>query len=165
MSLLRFLAIVGLALWIGGLVALGAVTAPTLFSVLEAAQGPAGRELAGAAFGAVFERFQYVALILGLLVGGSLGVRAAIGPRPRHFKVRLWAVIGLLLIAGATTFVIAPRIDRIRGSVSSPIAALPETDARRVAFGRLHGLSNALMVVTVLVGLGLFWAEATDQQP
>jgi hypothetical protein len=165
MSLLRFVAIVGLALWMGGLVALGAITAPTLFSVLETAQGPAGRELAGAAFGAVFERFQYLALGLGLIVGASLGIRAAIGPRPRHFKLRLWSVIGLLVISGATAFVVAPRIDRIRTSVASPIAGLPETDSRRVAFGRLHGLSNALMVVTVLVGLGLFWAETTDHHP
>ncbi len=163
MTLLRYLAIVGLGLWIGGLVALGAVGAPTLFSVLEAAQGPAGRELAGAAFGAIFERFQYVALGLGVLVGASLGVRAAIGPRPTHFKLRLWAVIGLLTMALATAFVVAPQIDRIRGSVDAPIARLPETDARRITFGRLHGLSNALMVVTVLVGLGLFWAETTDR--
>jgi hypothetical protein len=163
MSLLRYLAIVGLGLWIGGLVALGAIGAPTLFSVLETAQGPAGRELAGAAFGAIFERFQYVSLGLGVLVGVSLGFRAAIGPRPTHFKLRLWAVIGLLLIAGATAFVVAPRIDDIRRSVPSPIASLPEADARRVSFGRLHGLSSALMVLTVLVGLGLFWAETTDR--
>lgn len=163
MSFLRYLAIVGLGLWIGGLVALGAVGAPTLFSVLEAAQGPGGRELAGAAFGAIFERFQYVSLGLGGLVVVSLGVRAAIGPRPTHFKLRLWAVVGLLVIAGATAFVVAPRIDRIRQSVAAPIASLPETDARRVAFGRLHGVSNVLMVVTVLVGLGLFWAENADR--
>ncbi|MEO8483499.1 MAG: DUF4149 domain-containing protein [Acidobacteriota bacterium] len=163
MSLLRYIALVGLGLWIGGLVALGAVGAPTLFSVLEAAQGPAGRELAGMAFGAIFERFQLASLILGALVVMSLGFRAAIGPRPRHFKLRLWAVIGLLVVTGSTAFLVAPRIDRIRQTVSGPMASLPETDPRRVAFGRLHGLSNALMVVTVLVGLGLFWAESTDR--
>jgi hypothetical protein len=162
MTLLRYVAVLGLGLWIGGLVALGAVGAPTLFSVLEAAQGPDGRELAGAAFGVIFERFQYVSILLGAIVVVSLGVRAAIGPRPTHFKLRLWAVVGLLLIAGTTAFAIAPRLDSIRRSVAAPIASLPESDARRVTFGRLHGLSNALMLVTVLVGCGLFWAETTD---
>jgi len=164
MTLLRFLAIVGLGLWIGGLVALGAIGAPTLFSVLESTQGAAGRELAGAAFGAIFQRFQYISIGLGALVGVSLGFRAAIGPRPTHFKLRLWAVIGLLVIAGATAFVLAPRIDAIRRSVPVSIASLPTDDARRATFGRLHGLANALMLVTVVVGLGLCWAEATDRQ-
>jgi Domain of unknown function (DUF4149) len=162
MTLLRYVAIVACALWVGGLVALGAIGAPTLFAVLEGAEGPAGRELAGLAFGAIFERFQYVAIGLGLLVGASIGVRAAIGPRPTHFKLRLWTVIGLILITGTTAFVVAPRIDAIRRSVTVPIASLAENDARRVTFGRLHGLANALMVFTVLAGLGLLWAETTD---
>ena len=76
MSLLRFVAVVALALWVGGLVALG-VAAPTLFQVLEQ-HAPNGRELAGAAFGDVFARFQHVAWGLGTTLLASIGARAAV---------------------------------------------------------------------------------------
>jgi hypothetical protein len=68
-----------------------------------------------------------------------------------------------MLAASLTTvLVIAPRIEGIRTSVSGPVAALPVTDARRAEFGRLHGLSNALMILTIVAGLGLVWAEMKD---
>jgi hypothetical protein len=163
MTVLRYVAIAALALWIGGLVALGAIGAPTIFSVLELRDAVHGREIAGLVFGTIFERFQYVALGLAAIVGASLGARAAIGPRPRHFKARLWTVLGLLAIGVATTFVIAPRIESIRNSVKGPVASLPDTDPQRVLFGRLHGASNGLMLLTVIAGLGLLWSEAADQ--
>jgi hypothetical protein len=163
MTLLRYVAIVALALWIGGLVALGAIGAPTIFSVLELRDAVHGREIAGLVFGTVFERFQYVALALAAIVGASLGARAAIGPRPRHFKLRLWTLLGLLALGAATAFEIAPRIDAIRTSVNGPVANLPDTDPRRVLFGRLHGASSGVMLLTIVAGLGLLWSEAADQ--
>jgi len=163
MTVLRYVAIVGCALWIGGLVALGAIGAPILFTVLEGARGPEGRELAGLTFGVMFERFEYIAVGLGLLVGASIFVRAAIGPRPTHFKLRLWTVIVLILVTSVTVFFVAPKMDAIRSSVSVPIASLPESDARRMTFGRLHGLTSALALFTVVAGLGLLWAETTDR--
>ena len=160
MSLLRFVAVVALALWVGGLVALG-VAAPTLFQVLEQ-HAPNGRELAGAAFGDVFARFQHVAWGLGTALLASIGARAALGPRPRRTGIRIWIAATMLALSLASALYIAPRIERIRASVPGPVASLPATDARRVEFGRLHGASNALMVATIVFGLGLLWFETRD---
>lgn len=162
MTILRLTAVAALALWIGGLAALGVIGAPTIFSVLEARDVVHGREIAGLVFGAVFERFQYVALGLAAIAGASLGARAALGPRPRRFKLRLWTLIGLIAVSAATSFVIAPRIDALRAGVAGPIASLPDSDPRRVEFGRLHGASNGLMLLTIVGGLGLLWLEASD---
>jgi hypothetical protein len=41
--------------------------------------------------------------------------------------------------------VVAPRIEIVRQSAGGPIDALARDDARRVAFGRLHGVSVALL--------------------
>jgi Domain of unknown function (DUF4149) len=162
MSLLRFAALVLLALWIGGLAVLGGVGAPVIFSVLEAHDPTAGRTLAGLVFGAVFDRFQHVAWIVGALLLIVLGVRAALGPRPRRLAWRVWTVVAMLAMSVVTSLVLAPRIDRIRESVTGTVAALPDTDARKVEFGRLHGASTGLMLVTLLAGLGLMWAEVRD---
>ncbi len=162
MPFLRYLSVVLLAVWVGGLTAMGIAVAPAIFSTLEAYDPAAGRTLAGIAFGAVFTEFQHVAWIVGLLLLAVLGVRAALGPRPRRFGVRMWTLAAMLGMSLASGLVIAPRIDRIRGSTAGTIAALADTDARKIEFGRLHGLSNGLMVVTIVAGLWLLWADLRD---
>jgi tellurite resistance protein TehA-like permease len=162
MNGLRYIAILSLALWVGGIVALGALAAPTLFELLEARDPAGGRELAGLLFGGIFERFQYSVWGLGFVVLASLAARAALGPRPRRFAARMWTTLAMLAVSAGLALYVAPRIDAIRESVPGPVASLAEDDTRRTEFGRLHGLSNGLMLVTVLAGLGLMWVEMKD---
>ena len=162
MNGLRYLAILALALWIGGIVALGALAAPTLFEILEVRDPASGRELAGLLFGAMFERFQYSAWGLGGVVLASLVARAALGPRPRRFAVRMWTLLAMLAISAAVALYITPRIDAIRETTHGPVAHLAEADSRRTEFGLLHGAANGLMLVTVVAGLGLIWVELKD---
>lgn len=162
MPLLRYLSLVAVSVWVGGLVALGAVGAPVLFDLLEARQPSGGRELAAVLFGGLFERFQHVSWGLAGVILVSLGIRAALGPRPRGFAVRVWLVVAMLAMSLTTSLVLAPRITAIRDGVQSPVASLPESDPRRITFGRLHGLSNALMSIAVLAGLGLMWTESKE---
>jgi hypothetical protein len=122
MVLLRYVSLVSLGLWIGGLVALGGIATPSLFEIL----------------------------------------RAALGPRPPRFAIRAWAAVLMLGATMAVGFYIAPRIEAIRDHVKGPVAALPETDPRRVEFARLHGLSTGLLLVPVVGGLGLLWLEMKD---
>jgi hypothetical protein len=160
MSLLRFAAVAALALWAGGLALLGGLAAPVLFEVL-AAQDPGGG-LAGRVFGVMYTRLQYAAWLLGLLVLASLGARAAIGPRPRRWGLRMWTVAAMLAASLAGVFVIAPRIEGLRAAVGGSMQSLPADDARRVNFGRLHAASTAFMALTILAGLGLIWTELRD---
>lgn len=164
MTLLRYAAFLGLAIWIGGLAALAGLGAPVLFEVLPAHDPAGGRELAGVVFGALFERFQYVAWAAALVVLASLSLRAALGPRPKRTAIRIWTVLAMVAMSVFTVYVIIPEIDAIRASVGGVIATLPETDPRRIEHGRWHGLSSALALVTVVGGLGLAWAEVRDQQ-
>jgi hypothetical protein len=158
---LRFLALVALAVWIGGLTALG-VAAPTLFEVLQARDALGGRETAAVAFGAIFGRFQYIALACGMLVLFSLGTRAILGPRPRRFGLRSWTAAAMLAATAGTAFVIAPRIDAIRTEIAGPIAAQATDEARIVSFRRLHTASNVFMLATLVAGVGLVWTELRD---
>jgi hypothetical protein len=163
MSLLRFAAVAALAVWVGGLVALGAVGAPQIFATLQQHDPVAGRELAGEVFGAIFTRFQYVAWSLAVVVLGSLGARAALGPRPRRMAVRMWMVTAMLAASLTTAFYITPEIEHIRETTSGPIANVSVDNPQRQKFGRLHGLSNGLALATVLLGVVLIWIELRDQ--
>ena len=42
------------------------------------------------------------------------------------------------------------------------VAALPDSDVRKSEFGRVHALSNVFMLVTLVGGIGLLWAESHD---
>ena len=151
-----------MALWIGGLAALGIVAAPSVFAVLESADPVGGRTLAGLVFGDIFLRFQQLAWILGGLLISLLILRAALGPRPRRLAVQLGLVSAMLAASLYSGLVLAPRIDTIRTDTSGTIANLPDTDPTKAEFGRLHGLSNGLMALTLLAGLAVFWIEARD---
>jgi hypothetical protein len=158
MLVLRYLALLALVVWVGGLVALGAVAAPATFDVMAARQIPEGRLLAGAVFGEVLRRFFYVSCGAAAVVFLSLAARRVLGPRPRQAGIR--AAI-LLLMTAATLYagiVVAGRIAALQASMSVVPSSLAPTDARRVEFGRLHGISSGLQLVPLIGGLALiFW--------
>lgn len=162
MALLRFFSIVVLAIWVGGLIVLGALAAPTTFAVLSSHDPAGGRALGGLVFGAIFTRFQHLALGLGLAMLALLGARAALGPRPRRMAVRMWTVAGMVIASLGSGILLTSRIDEIRDETAGAVADLPDTDPRKAEFGRLHGAANGLMLLTVAAGLGLLWAETRD---
>ena len=163
MSALRFISIVLLACWVGGLAALGVVAAPVIFAVITQHDPVAGPVLAGTVFGAVFAKFQHFAWVLGAILAAVLATRAAIGPRPRWLGLRLWTVAAMLAMSLVSTLVLTPRIDRLRTGSDTPMALVANDDPRKIEFDRLHGLSSGMMLITILAGLGLLWAEAIDR--
>jgi len=162
-SFLRFVGTLALAFWTGGLVVLASFAAPAAFDVLQTHDPAAGRQLAAVVFGATFQRFSYGAIAAGCVLLISLGFRAALGPRPWRFGVRMWVAAVMLAGAIGSTFVIAPRIERVRASVSGPVADLPDGDLRKVSFSRWHAASTSLMLFTIVAGVGLIWAELHDR--
>ena len=162
MLALRFAAVLALALWIGGLVALGAFAAPAAFDVLGAL-GVEGRSLAGSVVGETLRRFNLVAYGCAGVVLLSLAVRGVLGPRPRRFAIR---VAGLFLMIGAAVYagaVVGPQIVRVRQTigVAAP-STLDPTDPRRIEFGRLHARSVSVQLIPLLGGLALLFFELKD---
>jgi hypothetical protein len=163
MAFLRFTALLALAFWIGGLSAIGGLTATALFEVLEARDPAGGREMAAVAFAEVFGRFQQAAWVAGAVVIASLVARAALGPRPKRFGLRVWVSAGMLAASVSSVLVVAPAIERARAAIAGPVASLAADDPQRVAFGRWHALSAGLMALTIAAGAGLIWSESTDR--
>lgn len=163
MAFFRFAGLLALALWIGGLVTLAGLAAPALFDVLAARDPATGREMAGVIFGVLFERFQYASWIAGAVLLLSLGGRAALGPRPRRFGIRMWVAAGMLAASVTSVLYVTPRIERLRAGASGSMASLSDDDPVRVEFGQWHAVSTGLMALTLAAGVGLLWMEATDR--
>jgi hypothetical protein len=161
MLVLRFVAVLALVIWVGGILALGAVAAPSIFDVL-ATQPDSGRLLAGALFGEILRRFHLVSYAAGALLLGTLLLRRILGPAPRRFAWRAGIATVMLSASAYSGLVVAARIAEIQREIGVAPSTLPAGDARRVEFGRLHGLSTALELIPVLGGLMLMYWEIKE---
>ena len=164
MLVLRFAAVLAIAVWIGGLVALGGIAAPAIFEVVSLRQVPEARMLSGAIFGEVLRRFDLVTYACGALILVTLAVRAVLGPRPRRFSTRVAITVLMLAASMYSGMVIAHQIARVQQEIGPGVApsSLPAGDPRRVAFGRLHGQSTLIQLVPMLGGLVLMFFELRD---
>ncbi|MGH9349824.1 MAG: DUF4149 domain-containing protein [Vicinamibacterales bacterium] len=164
MLALRYAYVLALVVWLGGMVILGAVVAPTVFQVLQARDPEAGRVLAGAIFGATLGRFHYVAYACGVVLLVSLVAMALIGPRPTQFAVRTLLAGIMLGVAVYSGVVVLGSVERLQHDIGAAvsIASLPAGDARRVRFDQLHLLSTRLMMINMLGALVLLYWEARE---
>jgi uncharacterized membrane protein len=162
MLALRYAGVVALTLWIGGLLVLGGIAAPSIFDVLAARQLPDGRVLAGAIFGEVLRRFHLLTYVCGVVLLATLLVRGVLGPRPVLFAVRLAIAFTMLLASAYSGLIVSAQIARAQAEIGAAPSSLPRDDPRRAAFGRLHATSTGLELVPILGGLFLLFRELKD---
>ena len=162
MFALRYTALLALTVWVGGLLSLGAVAAPAIFDVVAAQQIAEGRLVSGAIFGEILRRFHHVSYVCGCLVPLSLVARGVLGPRPRRFAVRMALSVLMLGAVAYSGLALLPRIEALRTSSTVAPSSLPESDPRRIEFGRLHGFSTGLQIIPVIGGLLLLFWELRD---
>jgi hypothetical protein len=62
----------------------------------------------------------------------------------------------------ATGVIVDPAIARRRDALGVPVASLAPSDPRRLAFGRLHAISTALLGIGVVGGLILCYWETRE---
>ena len=162
MRALRYVYILALVVWLGGMVVLGAIVAPATFQVLQANAPANGRELGGAVFTVILERFHYVAYASGGLLLVTLAAMALLGPRPSGLAVRVTLVTVMLAVALYSGVVVLRNADGIRREVGGLPSHLPASDARRIRFDELHVLSTRLMMVNLVGALALLFWEARE---
>ncbi len=162
MLALRYVYVLALVIWLGGMLMLGAVVAPTIFEVLQAQAPATGRELAGDAFGVMLARFHYVAYGAGVVLLLTLGAMRILGPRPAHSGLRAAIVAIMLAVALYSGMVVLNQITSVQASAGGLPSRLPEGDARRVRFDSLHLLSTRLMMLNIAGALVLLYWEARE---
>src|SRR5580765_4822114 len=138
---LRYLYVLALVMWLGGMSTAGLVVAPTTFAVLEAWNPATGRVLAGQVFGAILARMHVIAYVAGAIMVIVLTVQRLLGPRPRSYGIRVGLLALMLALTTYSGVILAPRIGTVQKDVAGPMNALAADDARRIEFDRLHRLS------------------------
>ena len=133
-----------LSAWLGATAFFAAAVAPAAFAVMPT------RTLAGALVGRVLPAIFYSGMFVAALVAFGLW-RAPSDDVSRRGRIIAALVIGASCAIGQ--LVVSPRIERLRADIGAALETLAADDARRAAFGRLHGVSVALMGVAMLAAL------------
>ncbi len=124
-----------LTLWVGGMWTVGYIVAPTLFGVLD------DRQLAGMIAGHLFTSMSYIGFVCGgLLLFGNI-YRSGI----KH-KTNYILLLMLLLIA-IGQFILQPMMADLK------LQGLVEGSSAAANFGKLHGVSSILFMITSIAGL------------
>jgi uncharacterized membrane protein len=150
-QILRFLQILGLGTWIGGIIFLSFIEAPGVFSILS------NREQAGSIVGYSLTRLHYVGMIAAviyLVTGLALAKSARWLIAPAAILVVLMLALTLVSEYG-----VRPRMAALRAQMTSIEATLPE-DPARAQFDRLHRASVQLEATTLLLGIAAIFLTA-----
>jgi hypothetical protein len=129
--------------------------APALFAVLPS------RSLAGEVVGHLLPGIFYSGMIVAaLVVVTQFRARGAWSWRGREA-----AAVVMIAACAIAQLIIAPRIARLRAEIAGPLEILPADDARRVAFGRLHGASVAWLGLAMLAAAVIVVISARALNP
>ena len=155
MSFLRFLMLLSLVVWIGGLVFFAFVLAPTAFQTLP------NTHLAGNVVGRALGKLHWIAIVSGIvfLISSLLYDRLTDGSA-HVFAVRHVLICLMLALTLFSQFWIIPRMDTLRASVGD-FATVPLNNPARVQFDALHVWSTRVESAVLLFGLVTVYLTAS----
>ena len=154
MNFLKFLMLLALVLWIGGVVFFGAVMAPTLFAVLPT------HDLAGKVVNPSLAKLHWIGLICGVVfLICSMALSYSLRGSAQLFAPRHLAIVLMLVLTLFSQFVVAKKMLRLRDNIGV-IDNVSTNDPLRVEFNRLHVWSTRLEGCVLILGLGVLWGTA-----
>jgi len=155
MPLLRYLMLLSLVVWIGGLIFFAFVLAPTSFQVLP------DTHLAGNVVGRSLGKLHWIAIVSGIvfLLSSLLYNRLATGTA-QVLALRHVLVVLMLALTLFSQFWMIPRMDTLRAQVGD-FAKVTLNDPARVQFDALHVWSTRVEGAVLLFGLVAIWVTAS----
>ena len=159
MSFLRFLMLLSLVVWIGGIIFFAFVLAPTAFNIPAVLPNT---HLAGNVVRIALSKLHWIAIVSGIvfLISSLLYSRLTDGTA-HVFAARHVLLCAMLVLTLVSQFGIMPRMDTLRASLGE-VSAAPIDNPERIQFDALHVWSTRVESAVLL--LGLVVAYLTAQQ-
>ena len=153
LTTVRFLELLALGLWLGGMVFFSFIVAPAAFALLPS------RELAGNLVGLVLARLYVLSYICGgaYLLCLVIEQRLTGGSR-RALVLPLGVVVVMLLLTLFNQYPLGERLFSLRSEMKAAFGSIDQTPAEhalRLRFNRYHRVSVLLMSANLLLALGL----------
>jgi uncharacterized membrane protein len=150
MQVLRFLMLLSLVVWIGGIIFF-AIVAPVAFSVVPTHQ------LAGNLVGRLLTILHWMGLSAAVtfLIASTSYSRLDIG-FAHPFAARNLLIIVMVVLTLVSMFVVTAKMDTLRTNMGV-IDNVPLADSRRVEFDALHQWSTRLEIGVLAFGLAVLF--------
>ena len=153
MSFLRYLMLLSLVVWIGGIIFL-AIMAPAAFHILPT------RLLAGTLVGNVLGKLHWIGIVSGIVFLISSMVYSRLSDGTAHvFAARHVLICLMIVLTLFSQFWITPRMLALRAQVGSFDASTTDNPAR-LQFDTLHVWSTRIEITVLLLGLVLVYLTA-----
>lgn len=156
MSFIRFLMLLSLMIWIGGIMFFAFVVAPTVFKpgILPSHQ------LAGNVVSRSLSLLHGIGISCGIVFAvTSMTSSAVTTGSAQPFAVRHVLIYLMIILTLVSMFGVGARMEALKKDMVM-IDQVPEDDARRVEFNRLHVWSTRLEGSVLLLGLALLYLTA-----
>jgi uncharacterized membrane protein len=156
MSFLRFLMLLSLVVWIGGLIFFAFGVAPAAFAVLPTTH------IAGNLVGRTLAILHWMGIFSGLIfLASSLLYSQLTQGRPHTFAARNVLIVLMLALTLVSQFGIIPRMDTLRTSLGE-INSVPPDNPARLQFDALHEWSTRVEGGVLLLGLVVVYLTAAS---
>ncbi len=156
MSFVRFLMLLSLVVWIGGLIFFAFVMAPALFNpaILPT------RQLAGNVVSRTLGVLHWMGIACGFVFAltSMLESRALIGAA-QPFAARNLLIYVMIILTLVSIFGVAARMEDLKRQMVV-IDNIPHDDPRRVEFNRLHVWSTRIEGTVLVLGLAVLYLTA-----
>ena len=154
MSFLRYLMLLSLIFWIGGLIFFAFVLAPTAFQVLPSTH------LAGNVVGRALGKLHWIAIVSGIIfLASSMLYNRLLDGTPHVFAMRHVLICVMLALTLFAQFWIIPRMDTLRAQVGD-FANVTLNNPARIQFDALHVWSTRVEAAALLLGLVVVYLTA-----
>jgi uncharacterized membrane protein len=155
MSFLRFVMVLSLIVWIGGLIFFAFVLAPAAFQVLP------NTHLAGNVVGRALGKLHWIAIISGVVFLLTSLLYSRLTEGTTHvFAMRHVLLCLMLALTLFSQFWIIPRMDTLRAQVGD-FAKVTLDSPARVQFDALHVWSTRVEAAVLLLGLVVVYLAAS----
>jgi uncharacterized membrane protein len=156
MSFLRYLMLLSLIVWLGGLIFFAFVLAPTAFSVLPS------RHLAGTVVGRSLGALHWMGIIAGIVFLASSILYSRLTKGTAHlFAARHVLICLMLTLTLISQFGVIPRMDKLRATIGE-IDSVPPDNPARMQFDALHVWSTRVESGVFLLGLAVAYLTAAS---
>lgn len=156
MSFLRFLMLLSLIVWLGGLIFFP-VVAQAAFSVLPT------RHLAGLLVGRSLGVLHWMGIVSGVVFLASSLMYSRLSTGTTHiFAARSVLICVMLAITLISQFGIIPRMDTLRAAIPGEIDSVPADNPARMQFDALHVWSTRVESAVLLLGLIAVYLTASS---
>ena len=156
MSFIRYLMLLSLVIWIGGLIFFAFVMAPALFnpSILPT------RQLAGNVVSRTLGVLHWMGIGCGVVFAITSMIDArAVNGAAEPFAARNLLIYAMIILTLISIFGVAARMEDLKRQMVV-IDNVPPDDTRRVEFNRLHVWSTRIEGTVLVLGLAVLYLTA-----